>query len=392
MFTVEQRRARLVARHRLAPSTRADDPVDVVRSVLALHGTDPASVYLQVFARSREPSAGALATAIYDDRRLIRMLGMRRTMFVVDRALAPIVQFSSSDAIAVKIRKGLVREIEQAGVVDGDVSAWLAGVEQSTVDALAERGEAMPADLVADEPRLATKLLMAQGKPYEAVTNITSRVLNGLSAEGKIMRGRPRGSWVSRQSAWSTTEAWLGAPLDEIDADSARVELLRRWLERFGPATITDLRWWTGWTAAQVNKALAPLAPVEVDLHGTPGVVLPSDVDSPLETVDEPAVALLPALDPTPMGWKERGWFLGDHQEPLFDRNGNIGPTIWLDGRIVGGWAQRKDGEIVTRLLEDVGTDVTAAVRAEAERLAVAIGEIRFTPSFRTPLEKELCG
>ena len=36
------------------------------------------------------------------------------------------------------------------------------------------------------------------------------------------------------------------------------------------------------------------------------------------------------------MGWKERDWFLGEHAEPLFDRNGNAGPTVWRDGRVVG--------------------------------------------------------
>ncbi len=68
-------------------------------------------------------------------------------------------------------------------------------------------------------------------------------------------------------------------------------------------------------------------------------------------------VALLPTLDTTPMGWVERAWFMGDHTKLLFDRNGNIGPTVWVDGRVVGGWAQTKSGEVVSRLLEDVGSD-----------------------------------
>jgi DNA glycosylase AlkZ-like len=70
------------------------------------------------------------------------------------------------------------------------------------------------------------------------------------------------------------------------------------------------------------------------------------------------------------MGWKERDWYLGEHGTVLFDRNGNAGPTVWWEGRIVGGWAQRPDGEIVYRLLEDVGSEAVASVEAEAERLA----------------------
>ena len=74
----------------------------------------------------------------------------------------------------------------------------------------------------------------------------------------------------------------------------------------------------------------------------------------------------------------------------LFDRSGNPGPTVWADGRVVGGWAQRPDGEVVVRLLEDVGADVAAGAAAEAERVSAWLGDRRVTPRFRTPLEREL--
>jgi hypothetical protein len=93
------------------------------------------------------------------------------------------------------------------------------------------------------------------------------------------------------------------------------------------------------------------------------------------------------------MGWKERSWYLGAHRAALFDRSGHIGPTIWCDGRIVGGWAQsRTDGEVVVRLLEDVGSEAGRAVAEEAARLRAWLGDVRVTPRFRTPLERELAG
>ncbi|MGH2899189.1 MAG: DNA glycosylase AlkZ-like family protein, partial [Solirubrobacteraceae bacterium] len=102
---------------------------------------------------------------------------------------------------------------------------------------------------------------------------------------------------------------------------------------------------------------------------------------------------LLPALDPAPMGWKERAWYLGEHRAARFDRSGNIGPTVWCEGRIVGGWAQRRDdGEIVVALLQDVGAEMRRAVEAEAETLRAWLGATRVVPRFRTPLERELSG
>ncbi len=102
-------------------------------------------------------------------------------------------------------------------------------------------------------------------------------------------------------------------------------------------------------------------------------------------------VALLPTLDPTVMGWKERSWYLGDHQEHLFDRNGNAGPTVWADGRVVGGWAQRPDGTIAVELLEPLLSSVQGKISAEAaERLQEWLAGTVITSRFRTPLEKRL--
>ena len=90
------------------------------------------------------------------------------------------------------------------------------------------------------------------------------------------------------------------------------------------------------------------------------------------------------------MGWKEREWYLGPHAPTLFDSNGNAGPTVWWGGRVVGGWSQRRDGEIVYRLLEDVGADAVRAVESEAERLTDWLGEVRFSPGFLPPFQRAL--
>jgi hypothetical protein len=90
------------------------------------------------------------------------------------------------------------------------------------------------------------------------------------------------------------------------------------------------------------------------------------------------------------MGWKRREWYLGPHGPALFDSAGNAGPSVWCDGRIVGGWGQPESGEVTFRLLEDVGAEARAAVDAEAERLGTWLGGVRVAPRFRTSLELEL--
>jgi hypothetical protein len=384
---VEQRRARLALRHHLARGAQAENAVEAARALVALHGTDPASVFLSTWARTRTSDAGALEQALYESRELVRILGMRRTMFVVPAECAPVVQAACTRAIAVQQRRQLVQLLDQAGVA-GDPASWLEEVEQATFEALAARGRATAVELSAQEPRLRQQMLLAEGKNYEALVNVTTRVLFLMAADGRIIRGRPRGSWISSQYWWHPMDSWLPGGLGDLPTEAARAELVRRWLRTFGPAPVADLRWWTGWTAGEVKRALAAVPTVEVDLDGVAGLILADDQEP--DPTPEPWAALLPALDPTVMGWSGRGWFLGEHAPALFDRSGNAGPTVWWDGRVVGGWAQRKDGAVVFRVLEDIGRDGVIAIEAAAEELREWLGNAVVTPRFRTPLEREL--
>ena len=411
-----ERQGRLVERQLLgAPVASVGE---VAESLVALHATDPVTVYLSAWARSR-CAVSEVDAALYDERALVRMLGMRRTVFVVPPGLADVVQAACTDDVARRMRRQLEKDLVGGGVGNGDAGAWLRSVEDGVLRALAARGGgASGAQLSADEPRLRTQLTYSPDKAYGGAAYITSRVLVLIAAEGRTVRGHRRGGWTSGQFEWFLPETWLrrgdaatrtadvdldvamdvvpgvrAAELDAglgagLDGGAARVELARRWLAAFGPALAADLQWWAGWTGAQTKTALAALPVVEVDLDGQAGVALLDDLDF---SADAPSVAsLLPALDPTPMGWQSRSWYLGPHAPLLFDRTGNIGPSVWWAGRVVGGWAQRASGEVVYRLLEDIGADGAAAVAAEAGALEAWLGAARVTPRFRTPLEREL--
>ena len=82
---VAERRARLARRHRLAPGHRAGDVVEAARSMVCLHATDPATVYLSAWARVDGMTVADLERALYVDRSLVKHLAMRRTLFVFPR-------------------------------------------------------------------------------------------------------------------------------------------------------------------------------------------------------------------------------------------------------------------------------------------------------------------
>ncbi|MER5965158.1 winged helix DNA-binding domain-containing protein [Streptomyces sp. NPDC002057] len=378
-----ERRARIGVRHRLAGTARAGSAEEVAGSLVALHGTDPASVFLAVGARL-SGKAGPVADverALYEDRSMVRMHGMRHTVFVLPAALAPAVQASTTRPAAVRERTALLQHLAAGSSFDAE---WLAETERLVLAELAVRAEATGSQLGGAVPALRSTYVYGKGTRQEGVQSVASRVLRVLGMEGRIVRGRPQGGWTSSQFRWAPAD-----PHPEPDPAEARAELIGRWLRACGPATEADLKWWTGWKVTDVRGALAAVGAVPVTLDEGTGFVLPDDLDPVPEP--EPWAALLPALDPTPMGWQGRDWYLdAEHRPALYDRSGNIGPTVWWNGRIVGGWAQRPDGGIAHRLLTDVGAAAERAIGAEAARLAEWVGDVRVTPRFRTPLEREL--
>ncbi len=383
---VTERRARLVSRHRLSPANRATSALEVARSLVVLHSTDAVTVFLSIHARADVQPAD-IERELYEERTLVRLLGMRRTLFVVPREVVPVVYAGCTRTIAARERVRLEKMIEDSGISTRP-KPWLTRAMTAGLRAVEARGEAFTTEITKDVPILAKRLRFGVGSTFEATQSVGSRVLPQLAMEGRIVRGRPRGSWVNGQYRWVPLEAWLGGPIPKVEQGQAQAELLRHWLAAFGPATETDIRWWAGWTAREARAALAAVAHVVVDLDGVSGFVLADDLE-PTER-REPSAALLPTLDPTTMGWKERDWYLGPHRELLFDRNGNAGPTVWWDGRVVGGWSQRRDGEIVYELLEDVGADAVHAVEMEVERVTAWLGEMRFSPGFLPPFQRAL--
>jgi hypothetical protein len=308
-------------------------------------------------------------------------------MFVVPTRVAGVVDAACTRALVPGQRRRVVALVEEQGLAD-DGGAWVDALADRTYEALVDVGEATATELTKRVPELGLKLTYGEGRSWGGTGGMSTRVLFLLATEGRIVRGRPLGSWVSSQYRWAPTSTWIAGGLPDVPATEARTELLRGWLKAFGPGTEVDVRWWTGWTARQARAAMAEVDAVEVALDAGSGWVLSDDRDPPAAA--RRRVALLPALDPTVMGWKERDWFLGPHGSRLFDTNGNAGPTVWVDGRVVGGWAQHPDGQVEARLLEPVDAAAVDLVEAEAAALTAWFDGTTVTPRFRTPLEREI--
>lgn len=363
-----ERRWRLARRHAVAPGHRVATPEQATAAMTVLHATETPSVYLSVAART-DATVADVDRALYDGRSLVRQLAMRRTLFAVPRDLLPAVWGSAAARVADAERRRIARNVEDHGRA-GDGGAWLEARREEIEALLREHGTLSAREIREALPELDVKVATSATSRWGGPAPVAPRVLNLLGASAVLARGRYAGHWRVARPTWTLMADWLGTDPAPLPARDGYAELVRRWLRTVGPGTEADLVWWLGATKTAVRQALTDVSAVEVDLEGgAAGWLLPDDLE-PEPPVD-PWAALLPALDPTTMGWRDRHFYLDPQHTPyLFDSVGNGGTTVWWDGRIVGCWVQDADGAVVPVLREDVGADGDAAIAAEAERLS----------------------
>lgn len=391
-ITVGERRARLARGHPLAPGTRTDDVAVIADSLVALHSSDPVSVFLSALARMRHPSIAAVEAALYEERSVIRFHAMRRTLWVATPAVARLAHASSTAKLLEPEHRRFVKLLADNGISDhGD--DWIVAAKEQVLAALHRAGEASTRQLGEAVPTLRRPIELSPGKPYAATQQAHVRVLLHLGFEGVVVRSRPVGSWINSQYRWAAMDDWVPGGIIGMDPREASAELVRRWLCTFGPGTTTDVQWWTGWTLRDTRRALDDAGAVAVAMETADGDVdawlSPDDLD--VVRGSSTWVALLPGLDPTTMGWKDRSWYLdAGVASHVVDRNGNAGPTIWVDGRVVGTWVQRDDGTIALGWLTRVPPARRSEVEATARALERELGDTRFRVRFPAPIQAEL--
>ena len=388
-FPDSARRARIGRRHGLNPAHRLDDPLGVAQALVALHATDPSTVHLAVAARMHAPVVADVERVLYDDRTLVKQLAMRRTLFAFPVQDLPAVWGSAAERVAAQQRAQLTRDLERHGVSD-DGAGWIEQARTAVLERLSGGAELTAKQLREELPELHGRTKAVEGSRwYVADLPFAPRLLTLLGAEHHIVRGRNDGHWRTSRPRWTLTETWLGGLPDPLPVAEGYAALVRAWLGAFGPGTEADLVWWLGATKAAVRAALMAVdaRPVTLD-SGATGFLLPGD-DVVDEEPGEPWVALLPTLDPTLMGWRERDFYVEPALVPhLFDSNGNGGTTAWVDGRVVGCWVQDDDARVRVIPCAPIGATHRALLDAEADRLTAFLDGVVISNVYKSRMMK----
>ena len=341
----------------------------------ALHATEPASVHLALRARVEAVTVDQVEKALYEERSIVKQGAMRSTLFAFPRDLLPAAWGSAalrhSRAFRTRLAKDLV-----ASDITHDSEGWIVEAGDAVVAALRGGVEVDIRQLRAMVPMIDRNVQRSPGTKWGGSFAIAPQLVAVLNGEGRIVRAHNGGHWRLSKPRWTTTEDWLGETAEAWEERRGWAELIRHWLWTFGPGTEADLRWWLGGTLGAVRTALGDLGAVPVSLDGGGlGWLLPDDLDEVVPA--GPWVTLLPTLDPTTMGWTERGFYLGAYARELIDSAGNAGTTAWADGRIVGCWIQDDDARVQVHLLEPVDRATRLALEGEAEALSAWLDGVR---------------
>jgi hypothetical protein len=329
-----------------------DSITQSVQDIGGLHATLAAVPYLALWARGRASAKEDLATALYEQRSLAKVLCMRNTLFILPEALLPIVY----QATRQRRRALLDRYLRHHGITDEEY----------------QRGCAKVADLLARGPRTSAEIKQELGDPPMAV------MVDLMPDHWWLVRAGPRGSWRSNQHEYVPFHDWFpDVNLDSVSSDEAQTRLVWHYLSCFGPASEEDVVWWTGLGKTEVRRSLAEMADsiVQVDIDGLEGrYLLPA---SHVEAVggahdDGHPLWFLPNLDPCIMGYKDRSRFLHPSEyDRVFDSSGNALPTVWCDGKVVGIWMEDKKKQAIQVLLfEPAGGGLRDQMEEEAWRLS----------------------
>jgi len=309
-------------RHHLARRAPKKDLARVVGEIGGVQAQVMSAAELQVGIRA-DCRVEDVRDALWKRKTLVKTWLMRGTLHLVPAADLPLF------TAAMQTRWMHLR------------NSWLKWVQMSepefwgVVDAISHalEGEALTREELIQK--------VVKGRPEhvrEAMKSGWGGMLKPVARRGLLCFGPSRGQSVT----FVRPEQWLGT-WRQVDPDEALVEVARRYLRAYGPATKADFaRWWGNWPGVG-SAAWAGLAAelVRVSVEGQPADVLASDLHVVARQPDTTSpVQLLPPFDPYLMGHSKRDHLFDAIHSPKVSRAaGWISAVVLVDGRVSATWS-----------------------------------------------------
>jgi Winged helix DNA-binding domain len=318
-------------------------PLEAIEHLVCMQCQEPPAPFYGLWSRLERFESADLV-ALLEDRAVVRTTLMRATLHLA----------SARDALALRPMHQAMLERRFAG------SGSAKQLDGTDLGEVVEAGR----ELLAAEPRTTAQLgrALAERWPGRDPTALAYAVRFVVP----VAQLPPRGTSPERAGGAAVVtpmETWLGRPLAR---ETAADELVLRHLAAFGPASVADVRMWSGLTGlAEVVARLRPRLRSFRDERGRELLDVP---DAPIATGEEPAPPrFLPWFDNLLLGHDDRSRVL-----PYGHRLGVVGGSafVLVDGFARATWRIERDGEAATlRITPLEPIEATEELVAEGERL-----------------------
>lgn len=370
----------VLRKHHLTDDTKNGKIIQIVKDIGGLHSTHPFTPYLSLFAREKRFKKEDFQKIFTQKRELGKIRFVRKTVYILPKdwlSLAFAATKTMAETSSTKYASNLGVSQSEYIQVSQDIKALLRGCGLNTKEIRQKLG---------------------------LRTNV-SAIVNLMCDQGILIRGESRYGWKSNlHTYYLFHEYFPDIDLKEFKQASARESVVRYYLASFGPVSIKDIVWWTGFSMVEIKKILANLQDeIEiVEISGLDGqylILLPDKIA--LESTVDPkkqVINFLPLLDPYLMGYKERLRYLHlEYYDYVFDRSGNSTYCILLDGKVVGVWdlARNHEPEVKIFLFRDVDHNVESEIFASGKSIGrfLAGVEVRIRRyGFMLPLPQRTAG
>jgi len=324
---------------------------DVAKRQLGLHSTDYWTPYFSTWARIGDFDAKDMFESLDNGRKLVRTHAFRTTIHVMHIDNLSMIISATGPSLFKAYRTDKYRKVDI--LTDQEIEVMFSSVKT----ALAE-GPLNTSNIkkvvpdVGDHVRSALLMLMARGEVVRA----------------KAKHAR------SNLTSYALLDQWGdGFKLKLIDEQKAIANLIQHHIERFGPVSVDDIAWWLRQTKTNVKNAISSLGEdvVTVNTDQKDKYMLTSDFEiaRSIEKPKDPLVWFLPYEDHFLKAFIDRTDFIEESIQPMLfpaDRKhfwpsnpdapqimpgkgsratGEVRPTIWLNGRVVGRWEIDDEGK-----------------------------------------------
>ncbi len=362
VFSDEQALALRAERHALDRRRPAGE-LAAVAGACGVHAQAPRPE-VALWARMAGLSQEAVAAALWERRELVMTWAMRGTphLLPAEQIAAYTAPFRPADpALATALDRLYTGErhwVHDHGFTGDDATA--------VIDVVCEAldGDPLPS-------RELTRLVAGRlPKLASVLGQWGSDVFKHVGYAGLICYGPPEG----QQRTFVRLDRWLDRPAPELDPETARQELARRYLRTYGPSTRAHFLLWSGLDKGPGQAAwegLTQLEPVEVGGHRAS--VLREDLEPLARARANGALRLLPETD-VYLAARDRDRLVADGRtDVVYRRGGRTQPAVVLDGRVVGAWSPTRSGTtmgVSVTLVRELDADARDALEREAEGLA----------------------